>query len=221
VEDGAYVISAIHRSQKGTYECMAWNGIGNNSTANCTVDVQYLPTSTNITTLPSNNTILRGAVLSLKCTTDANPDAHIYRFYLNDSLIGNSSSDVFNTTVKTDGVYTCVPVNTVGEGDNATLNVTAVVAPLAEITAQNDTVIEGGNVTLTCIVSGDPSPSILLTKLDSFEVLSNTSSHTIVNVRRPGTPDNMIQYQCTASNGVETPARDITNVTVYCESVFV
>jgi len=40
VEDGAYVISAIHRSQKGTYECMAWNGIGNNSTANCTVDVQ-------------------------------------------------------------------------------------------------------------------------------------------------------------------------------------
>ena len=64
--------------------------------------------------------------MSLKCTTDANPDAHIYRFYLNDSLIGNSSSDVFNTTVKTDGVYTCVPVNTVGEGDNATVNVTAV-----------------------------------------------------------------------------------------------
>ena len=95
------------------------------------------------------------------------------------------------------------------------------VAPLAEVTAQNDTVIEGGNVTVTCIVSGDPFPSILLTELGSSEVLSNKSSHTIVNVRRPGTPDNMIHYQCTASNGVGTPARIITNVTVYCELVFV
>lgn len=40
VKDSAYVISAINRSQKGIYECMAWNGIGDNSTSNCTVDVQ-------------------------------------------------------------------------------------------------------------------------------------------------------------------------------------
>lgn len=40
MEGGAYEISAIHRRQKGIYECMAWNGIGNNSTASCTVDVQ-------------------------------------------------------------------------------------------------------------------------------------------------------------------------------------
>lgn len=40
VEDGGYVISAINRSQKGIYECMAWNGVGKNSTADCTVDVQ-------------------------------------------------------------------------------------------------------------------------------------------------------------------------------------
>lgn len=40
VEDSGYVLSAINRSQRGIYECMAWNGIGNNSTSNCTVDVQ-------------------------------------------------------------------------------------------------------------------------------------------------------------------------------------
>jgi len=38
-----------------------------------------------------------------------------------------------------------------------------------------------------------------------------------VNVSRPGTPDNMIQYQCTASNGVETSATDTVNVTVHCK----
>ena len=39
VKDNVNVISAINRSLSGTFKCMAWNGIGNNYTANCTVDV--------------------------------------------------------------------------------------------------------------------------------------------------------------------------------------
>ena len=84
------------------------------------------PTSTIITTLPQNNTVLRNTTVSLNCTTDANPDAHIYHFYLNDNLTGNNSSGVFNTTVMEDGVYTCVPENRAGTGDNATIGITAV-----------------------------------------------------------------------------------------------
>ena len=79
-----------------------------------------------ITTFPQNTTVLRDATVSIKCTADANPDAHIYHFYLNDNLIGNSSSGVFNTTVMADGVYICVPINTDGTGDNATVSITAV-----------------------------------------------------------------------------------------------
>ena len=85
-----------------------------------------LPTGTEITTNPSNTTALRQSVMSLNCTTDANPVAHVYHFYFSGVLIGNSSSGVFNITVETDGVYTCVPVNTVGTGDNATVSITAV-----------------------------------------------------------------------------------------------
>lgn len=40
IKDSAYIISAINRNQTGTYECMAWNGIGKNSTIKCTIDVQ-------------------------------------------------------------------------------------------------------------------------------------------------------------------------------------
>ena len=72
-------------------------------------------------------------------------------------------------------------------------------------------------MTFLCSASGKPRPAITWTKLGTSEVLSNTSSLTIVNVSRPGTPDNMIQYQCTASNGVETPAMAAVNVTVHCE----
>ena len=83
-----------------------------------------------------------------------------------------------------------------------------------------DTVVEDDNITLTCNASGKPDPSVTWTKLGRSEVLSNTSLLTIVNVSRPGTPDNMIQYKCTARNGVGTPSTDIAIVTLHCELVF-
>ena len=84
------------------------------------------PTASALTSVPSNTTLLRDTTVSLNCSTDANPAAHVYDFYFNDILIGNSSSGVLIVTVKADGVYTCVPINTVGTGHNATVSVTAV-----------------------------------------------------------------------------------------------
>ena len=34
------VLANISRGEGGSYECLAWNGIGNNDTKACTVDVQ-------------------------------------------------------------------------------------------------------------------------------------------------------------------------------------
>ena len=82
---------------------------------------------------------------------------------------------------------------------------------------QTHTLTEGGNITLTCNTSGVPSPAITWTRIGQSGVLSQNSSLTVVNVRRPGTPDNMIQYQCTASNGVESPATATANITVHCK----
>ena len=84
------------------------------------------PTITILLVAPNNRKVLRGSVLNAKCNTNANPDAHNYHFYFNGKLIGNSSSGVFNVTVERDGVLTCIPINTVGSGDNASVSVTAV-----------------------------------------------------------------------------------------------
>ena len=84
------------------------------------------PTASGLATVPSNTTVLIGSTVSLNCSTDANPSAHVYQLYFSDTLIGNSSSGVFNVTVAADGVYTCVPNNAVGTGHNATVRVTAV-----------------------------------------------------------------------------------------------
>ena len=84
------------------------------------------PSGTTIELTPSNTTILRGSSLSLNCSTHANPMAHVFKFYLDDVYIGNSSSGVFNVTVTTDGAYTCVPVNTVGKEENTTVVISTV-----------------------------------------------------------------------------------------------
>ena len=75
---------------------------------------------------------------------------------------------------------------------------------------------EGDDITLICDPFGKPVPRLTWTKVGSSQVLSNTSSLTIVNVSRPET-GNIFQYQCTASNGVGTPATETVNVTVHCK----
>ena len=68
----------------------------------------------------------------------------------------------------------------------------------------------------TCTASGKPKPRITWTKVGSSEVISY-ALQVKINVSRPVTADNMIQYQCAASNGVGTPATATVNVTVQCK----
>lgn len=63
--------------------------------------------------------------MSLNCETNVSPEGE-YHFYFNGQSIGNSTSGVFNVTVEADGVYTCVPFNTVGTGDNGTVSIIVV-----------------------------------------------------------------------------------------------
>jgi len=83
------------------------------------------PDAATLTTVPSNTTLLRDSIMSLNCQTNASPEAE-YHFYLNGKPIGNSTSGVFSVAVVADEVYTCVPVNTVGTGNNATVSISVV-----------------------------------------------------------------------------------------------
>ena len=90
------------------------------------------------------------------------------------------------------------------------------VPPSAEISNKTSVAALGESLNFTCTASGKPKPRIAWTKVGSSEVISHALQVT-VNVSRPGTEDNMIQYQCTASNGVGTPAIATVNVTVQCK----
>ena len=96
-------------------------------------------------------------------------------------------------------------------------------APVTEVFPQTGTVIEGGNITLICNVSGvpspspSPSPSVVWTEVGSPVILSRKISLTVANVTRPGTRDNLIQYQCTARNGVGTSSTTTVSFAVHCQ----
>jgi len=83
------------------------------------------PGRANLTTVPSNTTLLRDSNMTLNCGTDASPEAE-YHFYFNGKSIGNRTSGVLNVTVVTDGEYACVPANKFGRGENATISISAV-----------------------------------------------------------------------------------------------
>ncbi|PFX23744.1 Peroxidasin-like protein [Stylophora pistillata] len=175
------------------------------------------PKMTNLTidSNPKNTTVLLNSNLTLLCVTTANPPA-LYHLYFNKSYIGNSSSGEFDITVEGDGVYICVPVNTVGTGNNVTLNISAVVSPSVEISYKTATAVEGDKLNFTCTASGKPEPKIAWTKVGSAEVIAHTPSVSVI-VDRPETRDNINQYQCTTSNGVGVPATATVNVTVYSQ----
>ena len=82
-------------------------------------------TNLTIESNPKNTTVRLNSSLILLCVTTANPPA-LYHLYFNESYVGNSSSGEFNDTTEGDGVYTCVPVNTIGTGNNDTLDIIAV-----------------------------------------------------------------------------------------------
>ena len=83
------------------------------------------PTGTKLISVPRNATVLRKSLLSLICKTDGSPEVE-FCLYFNGRLIKTSESGRFHVSVTSDGSYTCVPINRVGAGKNASVSVTAV-----------------------------------------------------------------------------------------------
>lgn len=62
-------------------------------------------------------------LVTLNCTTIANPGVHEYRFYLNELVLHTSGSGLYTFPVAQSGskTYKCEPKNQIGYGANATV----------------------------------------------------------------------------------------------------
>ena len=89
--------------------------------------------------------------------------------------------------------------------------------PTVTLSSEVFIITEGDNVTVICNTTGIPPPSIEWTKVGDSTVLSNVSILTLYNIKRPGTPNETVQYRCTAKNGYGDQVSAVVTVYVYRE----
>ena len=86
------------------------------------------PENTNLTTIANTSATLRNSNVTFTCTAEGSPPPHEYRFYHKGTFLGNSSSGTFQTHVTKSGlsVFSCVPVNKAGLGENRSVTIDVV-----------------------------------------------------------------------------------------------
>ena len=86
------------------------------------------PENTNLTTTANTSATLKNSNVTFTCTAEGSPPPHEYRFYHKGTLLGNSSSGTFQTHLTKSGlsVFSCVPVNKAGVGENKSVTINVV-----------------------------------------------------------------------------------------------
>ena len=64
-----------------------------------------------------------GSFVTFNCTTQARPDPDGYNFYRGQELLGSNGSGVFDLRLQRSGIYSCLPFNSAGAGDQASLKI--------------------------------------------------------------------------------------------------
>ena len=77
----------------------------------------------------------------------------------------------------------------------------------------NQSILEGGNLTLYCNATGNPTPNITWTKDSSSTVVHQGETYSIVNIQRQAAGD----YKCTAWNKVGAQKTALSTVTIHCK----
>jgi len=98
--------------------------IGTNVNAFCSCRVLVKPEQLQF--VANKRTVCQDEVVNFNCSADGIPVVHTYQLYENDTLVGSSSSGVWNRTMSTGGVfiYTCMANNTVGTAEGMSVSVT-------------------------------------------------------------------------------------------------
>ena len=75
----------------------------------------------------SNNVVVHPDKVVFVCETDASPPSTSYRFYHSGQLLATQNDGIFiitNIQPSHQGTFSCIPINRLGSGEKAELNLT-------------------------------------------------------------------------------------------------
>ncbi|XP_015775159.1 PREDICTED: hemicentin-2-like isoform X8 [Acropora digitifera] len=189
-----FAFANTSRHQVGEYRCEARNPCGS-ATESVALNVQYPPEGVQFQV--SEETVCSGTTITFKClVADANPRKLTYQLYENNVMISSGSTGLWKREMTAGGVFlhSCVVTNIIGTTMSTNIAV-SVNDPPSIAPLRNLTVKPGDNMTLTCVVSGRPSPSVSWIQVSTgIQHQDEAWDRTNIDINTLG------EYRCNANN---------------------
>ncbi|XP_022799235.1 deleted in malignant brain tumors 1 protein-like, partial [Stylophora pistillata] len=203
-------LTAVNRSKAGTFQCLAWNGIGNTSTKACSLDVYYEPLVLN---LECPTSIIEGYGVTLNCNATGNPPPSITWIRKDTGgVLGTKEQLTFTAVNRSEGgIFQCSAWNGIGNNSTRTCSLNVYFHPQVLDIHCPTTIVEGSNVTLHCNAGGNPSPNITWILQDTGHVFGRGENLTLTKVDRSQTGT----YLCRAWNGIGSSSTRTCSLDVY------
>ncbi|XP_033874603.3 peroxidasin-like isoform X1 [Acipenser ruthenus] len=210
LEDGTLMIQDTRETDQGVYQCMAKNAAGEVMTSQVTLRYFGAPSRPSFVIQPQNTEVLVGESVTLECSATGQPHPRISWTkgdgtpLPSDSRIAITSSGglfIQNINQADGGQYTCFASNNV-DTIHAAAYIIVQAMPQFTVIPEDQVVVEGHTVDLTCEAQGYPRPEIAWTRggsplpTDRRRVVLSTGTLRIARVA----PHDQGQYECQAIN---------------------
>ncbi|XP_058236265.1 B-cell receptor CD22-like [Hemibagrus wyckioides] len=149
-------LQSVSSEDAGSYSC-AVRGYEHHSPAQ-TLRVRYRPKRVSVSISPSGE-IVEGSLVTLTCSSDANPPVKTYTWYKQATSVGTEKTYTISKISSMDtGEYKCKCSNEVGHQESSSVSLNVLYPPksVSVSISPSGEIVEGSSVTLTC--SSDANP---------------------------------------------------------------
>ncbi|XP_045064555.1 hemicentin-1 isoform X3 [Coregonus clupeaformis] len=202
MNNNTLTFNSVQHSDKGDYQCSAYNPLSNMTSPEYRLTVNYGPEMPIITGPALGET---GHSVTFNCSASSHPLSQFSWFFNGSQVATGSVYETGPLTLASHGAYTCVAFNNITGRNNTVSKMLTVIEAIKSVMVKRSKIpIASDNLTLTCDVTGrydiiywmkDNLPLVLNNTLNSDITISNNSLHfSPVKVSNDG------HYQCVATN---------------------
>ncbi|KAM6457875.1 peroxidasin homolog isoform 1-T2 [Liasis olivaceus] len=212
LQDGTLMIQDTKESDKGIYQCLAKNTVGEAKTHEVALRYFVTPSKPAFVIHPQNTEVFVGGSVTLECGVSGHPAPRVVWMLSSGSPLPQNSRFTItssgglyiqNVTLSDEGKYSCKATNREGSV-MATANVIVQDTPRFLAVPSDQTVMEGQSVDLSCSADGHPLPVITWTK--EGDPLPNSWRHSVLSTGTLRIVQVALHdqghYQCHAINAV-------------------